>query len=67
MLTPVIAELTQQLGDGLQIYVQDDAEFFSAAAQAIDDSNLEYSYRASIEIVPTLIKFGADQTEQDRI
>lgn len=65
LLEPVFGELLNQLDGNLTVYVQDDPSFPVCIDNPIDDSQLEFSYKNAIEIVPTLIK--NDSTEVDRI
>ncbi len=63
LILPVIDELRAAPNVALTIYSQDDPSFPEGGI-AIDDSELEHSYRANIEVVPTLIRHGAT-AEQD--
>ena len=54
MLEPVYAQLAADNG-GLTIYTQDDPSF-PQSVPAVDDRELEVSYRLDIETVPTLIR-----------
>ncbi len=60
-VAPVLAELRAR-GHALSIHVQDDPGFY-AALGAEDDTALEHSFRADIEIVPTLIAEGGARAE----
>ena len=53
MVAPVLAALRESLP--LTVFTQDDPAF-PAAVDAIDDTELEHSYRQGIEIVPTLLR-----------
>lgn len=64
LIEPVIAQLSEHLGGTLTVYVQDDPEFPSVIDKPVDDSNLEFSYKNDIEIVPTLVKSNADGSER---
>ena len=74
LTVPVIAEL-RRLG-AVTVYTQDDPTF-PDDAPAIDDTDLDVSYRLGIEIVPTLIRrqdgqdvdrtHGWDRAEWERI
>lgn len=61
LIVPVIDEL-RAAGVTLQIYSQDDPDF-PVASDVIDDTQLEHSYRAHIEVVPTLIRDDAERAE----
>ncbi len=61
MLEPLIGELSQNLDGSLDVYVQDDPNFPSSISSPIDDTQLEFSYKNAIEIVPTLIKHEAEK------
>ena len=56
LIDPVAGQLEHQL-DQLVVLSQDDPQFPEAVERVIDDSQLEQSWRNSIEIVPTLIRF----------
>ena len=63
MLEPVYAQLAA-VDSGLIIYTQDDPTFPKSVA-AVDDRELEVSYRLDIEIVPTLIRIeGGEEKER---
>lgn len=67
LIEPLIARLAGSLSGGLAVYVQDDPSFPAnpgTQATKIDDTNLEFSYKNGIEIVPTLIRQEGDQTKQ---
>ncbi len=57
LLEPVYGELAQS-GVALAVYSQDDPSFPASVERAIDDTNLETSYRLDIETVPTLIRMA---------
>ena len=59
LLVPVFERLRKSLPQ-LDIYVQDDPEFL-ASAGAIYDQTLENSFRADIEITPTLIRMAGEK------
>lgn len=65
LLEPVFSELSSQFAGKLSVYVQDDPTFPASIKDPIDDSQLEFSYKNAIEIVPTLIK--NEDTGQSRI
>ena len=70
LIEPVIQALARNSALSLKVYVQDDPSFPANLAGVIDDSSLEYSYQAEIEVVPTLIRLtdGNDaQSEDSRI
>jgi hypothetical protein len=66
LIEPVITRLAEIHGSTLEIYSQDDPDFPSGATNVIDDSQLEFSYKQNIEVVPTLISLENNQ-EQSRI
>ncbi len=53
MVAPVLAGLRETLP--LTVFTQDDPTF-PAGVDAVDDTELEHSYRQGIEIVPTLLR-----------
>ncbi len=55
LIAPLIPLLGRRLEGGLSVYVQDDPAFPGNFA-AIDDRDLEFSWRNEIEIVPTLLR-----------
>ena len=55
LIEPLIPLLAEQVDGGLSVYVQDDPAF-PGNFDAIDDSELEFSWRNGIEIVPTLLR-----------
>ena len=60
---PVFKRLSERFGSRLTVYCQDDASFPEDIPGAIDDTELEFSYKAKIEFVPTLIKLnGTSET-----
>ncbi len=66
LIEPVISHLAEIYGSDLQIYTQDDPSFPEGIAGVIDDSQLEFSYRNNIEVVPTLINL-VENKERSRI
>ncbi len=70
LIEPVIQALARNTALSLKVYVQDDPSFPANLDGVIDDSSLEYSYQADIEVVPTLIRLtdGFDpHSEESRI
>lgn len=71
LIEPVINSLAKNSAVKLRVYVQDDISFVKdvadLGAELIDDTDLEFSYKNAIEIVPTLIRLGADEKEQSRV
>ncbi len=63
LVTPVLRHLQQQ--QGLDIYSQDNP-VFPEGLEVQDDTELAYSWRQSIETVPTLIVFDEDGQETAR-
>lgn len=63
---PVFARLHKRFGNQLRVYCQDDASFPSVIPAPIDDTALEFSYKAKIEFVPTLIS-SVDGKETGRV
>ena len=59
LIAPIIPQLAEQLDGGMSVYVQDDPAFPENFSGAIDDRELEFSWRNEIEIVPTLLRRGA--------
>ncbi len=59
MLEDVYAQLKAG-GTPLEVYSQDDPGFPESISDTVDDRELEASFRHDIEIVPTLIRLGAD-------
>jgi len=57
LTVPVFAYLHTRFGKQLRIYTQDDANFPESIPDTIDDTALEFSYKARIEFVPTLISY----------
>ena len=55
LIEPLIPTLARQLDGGLSVYVQDDPAF-PGNFDAIDDRELDFSWRNEIEIVPTLLR-----------
>ncbi len=62
LIESVIPQLAEQLN--LTVYSQDDPAFPSTIATPIDDTELEFSFRNNIEIVPTLIRHEGDNSER---
>lgn len=70
LIEPVIRSLAANTSVTLKVYVQDDPSFPANLDGIIDDSSLEYSYQAEIEVVPTLIRLtdaNDAQSEESRI
>ncbi len=67
LIEPVIKYLAANDAFTLEVYVQDDPGFPENLTGVIDDSDLEYSYKHEIEIVPTLIRFNEGCEEESRI
>ena len=70
LIEPVIQALARNSALSLKVYVQDDPSFPANLDGVIDDSSLEYSYQAEIEVVPTLIRLtdgNGAQSEDSRI
>lgn len=67
LIEPVARQLAVAMPDQIAVYSQDDASFPTELAGVLDDTSLEFSFRNNIQIVPTLIRFAADQHEEDRI
>lgn len=61
LLAPLLPQLEAGLNGPLHVYVQDDPAFPGNVSNAIDDSELEFSYRNDIEVVPTLIRLEDHQ------
>ncbi len=55
LIEPLIPLLAEQVNGGLSVYVQDDPAF-PGNFDAIDDRELDFSWRNRIEIVPTLLR-----------
>lgn len=55
LIEPLIPLLAEQVDGGLSVYVQDDPAF-PGNFDAIDDRELDFSWRNEIEIVPTLLR-----------
>ena len=66
LIEPIIPDLADGGGNSLQIYVQDDLSFPASIEDTIDDTELEFSYRHKVEVVPTLIRFE-DGKESGRV
>lgn len=67
LIEPVIEYLANRFEGNLRVYVQDDPSFPENIANRIDDSDLEFSYRNNIEVVPTLIRLTGSSGEDARI
>ena len=65
LLVPVFERLRESLPE-LAIYVQDDPAFLSSAGAAYDKT-LENSFRADIEITPTLIRMAGTKRDRPRL
>ena len=65
LLVPVFERLRKSLPE-LAIYVQDDPAFLSSAG-AVYDKTLENSFRADIEITPTLIRMAGTKRDRPRL
>ena len=75
LTAPVLVELGR--GAGLTVYSQDDPDFPADIAALVYDSELDFSHRLRIEIVPTLIRmqggvevdrtYGWDRAEWERV
>ena len=59
LIEPEIRKLveSEDFGQNLRIYIQDDPSYLSDLSQSVSDASLESSYRLKIEIVPALIRF----------
>ncbi|MCY3566421.1 MAG: thioredoxin [Gammaproteobacteria bacterium] len=67
LIEPLIPLLAEQVDGGLSVYVQDDPAF-PGNFDAIDDRELEFSWRNGIEIVPTLLRGeGCDGAQGERV
>ncbi len=67
LIEPLIPLLAEQVDGGLSVYVQDDPAF-PRNFDAIDDRELEFSWRNGIEIVPTLLRGeGGDGANCERV
>ena len=62
LVAPVLSEITDS-GRDLTVYWQDDGEFLgpTLAAISVDDSDLEQSFRLSVDTVPTLLRLDGDR------
>ncbi|GJM14133.1 MAG: hypothetical protein DHS20C12_25360 [Pseudohongiella sp.] len=67
LIEPVIRSLAANSALSLKVFVQDDPSFPENLDGVIDDSSLEYSYENEIEVVPTLIRFGAESDSQSEV
>lgn len=65
LIVPVIDELRALAGVELTLYSQDDPQF-PARDGVIDDTELEHSFNADIEVVPTLIRHSESAQELAR-
>ncbi len=65
LVTPVLQEL-RSLGVGVQVVTQDDPDF-PEGLEAIDDRDLEISYRLEVEAVPTLFKIEQGEVLDRRV
>ena len=63
LIEPLIPLLADQLDGGLSVYVQDDPAF-PDNFNAVDDRELEFSWRHGIEIVPTLLRDDGEGSER---
>ena len=63
LVAPVLAELATTCD--LTVYTQDDPAF-PAGVTVEDDTQLDFSYRHNIEVVPTLIR-ASDGREEERV
>ena len=54
-MTTALEEIARA-GHGLTVYWQDDGTFLGTTLPAVDDRELEHSFRLSVETVPTLIR-----------
>jgi len=67
LIEPLIPLLAEQVDGGLSVYVQDDPAF-PGNFDAIDDRELDFSWRNGIEIVPTLLRGeGGDGAHGERV
>ena len=62
-IEPVLAQLAEELGDGLTVYSQDDPSFPAGVKRVIDDATFEVSWHLDLTTVPTLLRVeqGAEQ------
>lgn len=63
LIAPLIPLLAERLEGGLTVYAQDDPAF-PENFEAIDDRELEFSWRNEIEIVPTLLRGDGSGSER---
>ncbi len=63
LIAPLIPILAEQLDSGLSVYVQDDPAF-PDNFEAVDDRELEFSWRNGIEFVPTLLHGDGEGSER---
>lgn len=65
LVEPVLSGLSSG-DDAFVVFSQDDPSFPESIEDVVDDTQLEQSYRLSIETVPTLIRYEGD-TETGRV
>ncbi|MGH9245278.1 MAG: thioredoxin family protein [Acidimicrobiales bacterium] len=65
MVAPVLGDLLERSAEPVAVYTQDDPSFPDGIA-AIDDTDLEVSWRLEIETVPTVIRVDAGR-EVERV
>ena len=63
LIEPLIPLLAEQLDGDLSVYVQDDPAF-PDNFDAVDDRELEFSWRHGIEFVPTLLRDDGEGSER---
>ena len=63
LIEPLIPQLAERLDGGLSVYVQDDPAF-PDNFEAVDDRELEFSWRNGIEIIPTLLRGDGEGSER---
>ncbi|GAB1264972.1 thioredoxin family protein [Aurantivibrio infirmus] len=66
LILPVIESLQSRFNSHLTLYIQDDPSFLPESPLVVDDSDLAFSYKNNIEVVPTLIRYENDK-EIDRV
>ena len=64
LIEPLIPLLAERVKGGLSVYVQDDPAF-PGNFEAVDDRELDFSWRNEIEIVPTLLR--GDHSGSERV
>lgn len=64
LVVPVL-EALRAAGHSLTVYTQDDPAF-PEGCEPVDDTSLEVSWHTEIETVPTLLRVGADGSEEAR-